>query len=255
MKINVVDPKAWMLTSVFDAQKQLAMCAYAAGISRGRTMDSYRVPVYYDDDREQLITDVVGGGTIPLPLLLPLQELADAEGLVSRLLNMKPHAHETVIEHSAVSFLFRMSRIASHETVRHRLCAITQMSTRYCEEGKGDDSTVTFIRPLGYPEDVCREYDLAGLLEIGVEPYWVQAGADAIFAYQEERRRGVKREFARYLLPHCLCTWMVLTANFREWRHIIRLRTSKKAAPEMRMLFGQVKEQLAQVSPVLVGGL
>ncbi len=66
---------------------------------------------------------------------------------------------------------------------------------------------------------------------------------------------GRKREYARYLLPHCIEVWLQMTANFREWRHIIRLRTNKAAAPEMRRLLGQVKEDLEKVSPVLVEGL
>lgn len=216
MKIKIVDPRAVMLTYPEEARQQLDQCAYAAGLSRGR-LDR--------PDREQ------------------------AEKLIGRLLDMKPYPHETVIEHSAVSFLFRMSRIASHEAVRHRLTAITQQSTRYCE--LGDDGEVTFIRPMDRPESDCGTWKPT---DSGV-PAWAIRALRSVEGYKAEREQGRKREFARYLLPHCIEVWMIMTANFREWRHIIRLRTHRTAAPEMRLLFGQVKDRLHEVNPVLLRGI
>jgi thymidylate synthase ThyX len=49
----------------------------------------------------------------------------------------KQERHESVLEHMGqVSFHMVMSRAASHQLVRHRLCAFTQESQRYCDYSK-----------------------------------------------------------------------------------------------------------------------
>jgi len=81
---------------------------------------------------------------------------------------------------------------------------------------------------------------------------WVEDAAQALANYKKARAIGVKRESARYLLPHCLSADIVVTANFRQWRHMIYLRTHRTAAPEMRYLFEIVRQELFHVSPLLV---
>lgn len=265
MKVKVVDPKVWLLTSVEEGRRQLARCAFAAGLSRGR-LDVIDVPPDYsgEEDWDGRPGDLAPDGTEHAPIAHTAEgeiyppcnderrlSFDEAEALVGRLLAIKPYPHETVIEHSAISFLFRMSRIASHELVRHRLTAITQQSTRYCESGK--DGSVTFIRPLDRPESDCGEWPDPELEK--ALPGWVIEASHSIEGYRAELEDGRKREYVRYLLPHCLEVWLQMTTNFREWRHIIRLRTSKAAAPEMRLLIGQVRDELAKISPVLVEGL
>jgi len=49
----------------------------------------------------------------------------------------KQDRHESILEHMGqVSFHMVMSRAASHQLVRHRLCAFTQESQRYCDYSK-----------------------------------------------------------------------------------------------------------------------
>lgn len=49
----------------------------------------------------------------------------------------KQERHESILEHMGqVSFHMVMSRAASHQLVRHRLCAFTQESQRYCDYSK-----------------------------------------------------------------------------------------------------------------------
>jgi len=227
MKIQVIDPRVTALTPMDECVSQFIRCAYAAGISRGRVGNVYLLP--------------------------------EAEELLKKLLGFRPNPHESVLEHSAVSFLFQCSRIATHEIVRHRLCAFTQSSTRYIEE----KDAVVFVKPPHmFSGDVglyTLSYDESGTVltsDSGVQPSrWVQVATEAVRDYQHERDQGVARESARYLLPHCLKADIVVTANFRQWRHMIRLRTSKKAAPEMQTLFNKVKDDLSQISPVLVEDL
>jgi thymidylate synthase (FAD) len=52
--------------------------------------------------------------------------------------------------------------------------------------------------------------------------------------YRKLRNAGWKPEQARSILPNSLKTELVMTANFREWRHFFKLRTAKAAHPQMR---------------------
>jgi thymidylate synthase (FAD) len=251
MKINVVEPQAWMLTDIESAKRQLALCAYAAGLSRGRAQDVYKCS-FKDYSR-------FDGATFEYKFQRDYKQFKDAESLLRKLLNYKPHPHESVIEHSSISFLFQCSRIATHEIVRHRLCAFTQTSTRYIEE----KDEVTLIKP---PHMLESDLDKWGFQITDNQishiddptrkiPSWIFTVLHSLVEYANLRDEGVKRESARYLLPHCLSCWIQITANFRQWRHMIRLRTSKKAAPEMQRLFGQVKDKLTEISPILTEDL
>lgn len=129
--------------------------------------------------------------------------------------------HESVIEHASMTVRFICDRGVSHELVRHRLAAYSQESTRYCDYG---DDEISFIKPLGVDEHRVNLYS------------WEGAMADAEATYKLLRMRFVKPEIARSVLPNALKTEIVMTANFREWRHVFRLRTAKAAHPQMRQL-------------------
>jgi len=58
----------------------------------------------------------------------------------------------------------------------------------------------------------------------------------AIDAYNHLISKGYPKELARYILPCGVTTELYITANLREWRHIIKLRASKHAQPEMQVL-------------------
>jgi len=54
--------------------------------------------------------------------------------------------------------------------------------------------------------------------------------------YFEALKRGDDVQQARDILPNSLKTELVMTANFREWRHFFKLRTSASAHPQMKEL-------------------
>jgi len=86
-------------------------------------------------------------------------------------------------------------------------------------------------------------------------PAWVYSAAHAFASYKAARAEGVKRESARYLLPHCLSAWIMFSASFRQIRNMIRLRTAPQAAPEIRVIFTQIRTMLNLIDPVLLTGL
>lgn len=144
--------------------------------------------------------------------------------------------HESVLEHASATFRIVCDRGISHEIVRHRLASYSQESTRYCnysQERFGKEITV--IKPpmeLGCPE-------FAPWLAA------VQQAEDSYFAMLDA---GCKPEIARSVLPTCLKTEIVMTANFREWRHFLKLRTAPAAHPQMQVVAKLIQAELMKVA-------
>lgn len=146
--------------------------------------------------------------------------------------------HESVIEHAAATFYVRASRVLTHELVRHRLASYSQRSQRYVRE-----STPRYVTP---PE-------LGGDQRGG--DVFQKAMLESWQAYSHLLQLGVKPEIARYVLPNACETEIVMTMNFRELRHFIKLRTSKRSLPEMRAVAGEMKRIMQQQAPKVFGDL
>ena len=130
--------------------------------------------------------------------------------------------HESVLEHASATVLFVCDRGVTHELVRHRLASFSQESTRYCNYSHGKFSKqITVIQP---------DMDPVSLLE------WKHACLECEIRYLALLKRGCSPQMARHVLPTSLKAEIVVTANFREWRHIFNMRTAKAAHPHMRHL-------------------
>ena len=127
--------------------------------------------------------------------------------------------HHSVLEHHSFSVRFIVDRGVTHELVRHRLCAFTQESTRYCNYKGG----VTFVIPPWLRST-----------EVGPGQIWADQMNCAEEAYLDLLEQGWKPQQARSVLPNSLKTEIVTTANLREWRHILTLRTANDAHPQIR---------------------
>lgn len=129
----------------------------------------------------------------------------------------------SLIEHGSVSVRFTCDRGVSHEIVRHRLASYCQESTRYCNYGKEDfGSEITVIKPCSLDKDGT------------AYRHWFWACSQAEEAYFNMLDFGCTPQEARSVLPNSTKTEVVMTANMREWRHFLRLRTAPAAHPDMR---------------------
>lgn len=137
--------------------------------------------------------------------------------------------HLSVLEHAAATFRLVTDRGVSHELVRHRLCAFSQESTRYVNYKDG----ITVVAPPGLEDCI----------------WWLNSMDEAETAYGALCEDGKAPQIARSVLPTCLKTEIIVTANFREWMHILKLRTAKTAHPQMQELMGMVKAQLIEACP------
>ena len=149
--------------------------------------------------------------------------------------------HESVIEHSSLTVMFEnVSRGFTHEMVRHRLCAFSQESTRYVDyaEGKMDHekANLIFVMPP--------HRDLEGSMICNMVE-------DMEEMYKYLREIDWKPEDARQFLPNGLCSKIVVTANFREWRHIFEMRCQKVAHWEIRYIMCDLLRELKVIIPVI----
>lgn len=148
--------------------------------------------------------------------------------------------HESVIEHGNCTVRFVCDRGVSHELVRHRLAAFSQESTRYANYSKDRfGNEITVIKPFFWSED-SPEYSL-----------WLKAMEQAEQAYLQLLDLGASPQEARSVLPNSLKTEVVMTCNLREWRHVLRLRCSQKAHPQIREVMLGLLKEMNQRIPVL----
>lgn len=163
--------------------------------------------------------------------------------------------HESVIEHSAMTVKFICDRGVSHELVRHRLASFSQESTRYCNY----KDEVTFVIPPwittlneGLYTDPLSVQSSDDRSYYGVATCrWTESIFNAEIDYQALLFDGWSPQQARSVLPNSTKTEIVVTANFREWRHIFKLRTAPAAHPQMRELMIPLLEECQKLIPVI----
>lgn len=124
--------------------------------------------------------------------------------------------HESPFEHAYASFRVNgVSRAMTHQFVRHRLLAVSQKSQRYVSEGNFE-----WVVPptVGAADRAAFERDMETLRAM----------------YKKWKDLGLKNEDARFVLPNACTTEMIVSANFREWRHVFRVRCHRRAQWEIR---------------------
>lgn len=186
-----------------------------------------------------------------------------AEKLISFLLD---RGHEAMIEHAGMTVKFIVDRGISHEIVRHRMCSFAQESTRYCNYSNDKfGREITVIDPCFF--DDIPDTRKAGIMdfldgiikELPIEMTdrdrafadWYVACENAESAYFNMLDEGCTPQEARSVLPNSLKTEVVVTANFREWRHIFELRTAKDAHPQIREVMIPLLAEMQERLPVL----
>jgi thymidylate synthase (FAD) len=148
--------------------------------------------------------------------------------------------HESVIEHEKISVKIICDRGITHEIVRHRIASYSQESTRYCNYSQDKfGNELTFIKPFFWEENS--------------QPYriWCEAMQSAEKQYLNLISLNIPPEQARTVLPNSLKTEIVVTMNLREWRHFFKLRTSKRAHPQMREISIPLLKKMQNLLPVI----
>ena len=149
--------------------------------------------------------------------------------------------HHSVIEHVSMSVRFVIDRGVSHELVRHRLASYSQESTRYCNYAKDKfGEEITVVEPCFWAQNNGVKWTI-----------WYEACIVAEGAYFKLLEKGASPQQARSVLPNSLKTEIVVTANLREWRHILTLRAGKAAHPQIREVMVPLLAELKGRIPVI----
>lgn len=141
--------------------------------------------------------------------------------------------HYSILEHASATFEIKgISRACSHQLVRHRLASYSQESQRYV-----DMSSPEFI----IPPSIKNNSEALAL--------WRMYEFDVRQTYRDLRAIGIAKEDARFVLPNATATNLIMTMNFREFRHFINVRLSMVAQWEIRALAKEVFRQLYKLCP------
>ena len=139
----------------------------------------------------------------------------------------------SVLEHVTFTFLIEgISRVTSHQLVRHRLASYTQESQRYSLAEKG------FVVPKTIKEK-------------GLENIYISIIENMYEIYEDFISKGIPYEDARYILPQAVTTKILMTVNLRELIHIACLRTSPKAQWEIREVVSLMVKEASRIIPEL----
>ena len=197
--------------------------------------------------------------------------------------NLVKNHHEAMLEHAGMTVIFTVDRGVSHELVRHRMASFAQESTRYCNYVSGKfGEELTFIEPVWFQDgsfDEAKEkIELLASSNMTIEQWdalhadkelfrkfceykvWRDTCSEAEWTYKEllGHEYHWTPEMARSILPNSLKTEVVVTANMREWRHILNLRaagTTGKPHPQMAEVMIPLAGELATYMPELFGDI
>lgn len=177
----------------------------------------------------------------------PNPRTATNESYISHIVEV---GHFSVLEHASVSFYITgVSRSCTHELIRHRHFSYSQLSQRYVPE---DDARV--VLPPGLDDDPdlrqivldAADASRAAYLELldRLEAKFAEAPNAVLLRKQA-------RQAARAVLPNDTETRLVVTGNYRAWRHFIAMRASEHADTEIRRLAIACLRELTATAPAV----
>ncbi len=156
--------------------------------------------------------------------------------------------HLSVLEHGVVTFyLTGVSRSLTHELIRHRHFSYSQLSQRYVPER---DAAV--VEPDVIAADPELHARFVAATEASLATYTeLLEGLEKRFAGVENAmlRRKQARQAARSVLPNATETRIVVTGNYRAWRHFVAMRATEHADVEIRALAVACLRELQRVAP------
>ena len=142
--------------------------------------------------------------------------------------------HHSVLEHASFTFnVSGVSRVLTHQLVRHRIASFTQQSQRYVKLRLGEYTTPTTIEDAGLDNEY--HSTIKKINEF----------------YNEMLEKGIPAQDARYILPNAMHSSIVITMNARELLHFFSLRSCNRAQWEILELSDEMLRQCKEVAPTI----
>ena len=161
------------------------------------------------------------------------------ESYKNLLTNCLNRGHESVLEHEKITVRIYSDIGTYKDLTRHRFASFSVESTRYCSYNKDKyGNEIAVVNPV-YMED--KE----------VFETWKKAIEDMEKAYMKMKELGASTDMCREILPHSTAAEYTMTANIREWKHILELRTTNHVHPVIRQVLIPLlllfKEQMPEI--------
>ena len=161
------------------------------------------------------------------------------ESYKNLLTNCLNRGHESVLEHEKITVRIYSDIGTYKDLTRHRFASFSVESTRYCSYNKDKyGNEIAVVNPV-YMED--KE----------VFETWKKAIEDMEKAYMKMKELGASTDMCREVLPHSTAAEYTMTANIRECKHILELRTTNHVHPAIRQVLIPLlllfKEQMPEI--------
>ncbi len=157
---------------------------------------------------------------------------AQVEKLVSKIVEME---HLSTFEHVSFTFAIEgVSRVLTHQLVRHRIASYSQQSQRYVSEHEFES-----IMPPAIAANPVAKEKFEQLMN-GIRS-----------TYDELIELGIHKEDARYCLANATESKIVVTMNARTLLHFFQLRCCARAQWEIRRLAECMLMEVKAVAPLL----
>ena len=159
------------------------------------------------------------------------------------LTNCITRGHESVLEHEKVTVRIYSDVGSYKDLTRHRFASFSVESTRYCSYDKDKyGNEIAFMNPI-YMEN-------KEMYEI-----WKKTMQDIENGYIKMKALGATTDMCREILPHSTAAEYTMTANIREWKHILELRTTNHVHPSIRQVLIPLLKYFKEEMPEIFGNI
>lgn len=175
----------------------------------------------------------------------PIPATATNAGYLDHILQV---GHLSVLEHSTATFYITgISRSVTHELIRHRHFSYSQLSQRYLPpDGPAVEE----------PAVIAGDPELHGIFQAAID-HSATAYAELLAILEDRASAGPDgtlarkqaRQAARSVLANATTTAIVVTGNFRAWRHFIGMRATEAADVDIRGLAVALLVELQTLAP------
>ncbi len=157
--------------------------------------------------------------------------------------NCITRGHESVLEHEKVTVRIYSDVGSYKDLTRHRMASFSVESTRYCSYDKDKyGNEISFINPV-YIEDK-EMYET-----------WKKTMQEIENGYIKMKKLGATTDMCREVLPHSTAGEYTMTANIREWKHILALRTTNHVHPSIRQVLIPLLKYFQEEMPEIFGDI
>ena len=135
------------------------------------------------------------------------------------------NGHEAMLEHFNITVKLTTDLHSYKDLTRHRHASFAIESTRWCDYSNPNKfKDIEFIEPYGLAE------------HNGAYNLWKKACEQCEVDYKFIKNAKLSTDIASQFINQSIKADVVMTANIREWRYILKLRTAKGVYPNLRNL-------------------